>query len=738
MPIFAAMLFRHLHCLLVFLLLVAAPAGARRPPLGKLSPLLRQLVRQEPAASRRPTSDIALPSSAARCPAPDICALALVSSGDPAAVLREHGCRELDRVGRISIAAIPVDRLAELTCDERVSRVEAHPRCSAQTDVTAGKVGVGTVHAGTALPQAFTGRGVVVGVMDIGFDLTHPNFYDATATDYRISRLWDMITTDTIGSDMYVGRDYDGREALLALEHSADGLNQSHGTHTLGIAAGSGYNSDYRGMAPESDICLVANATGDNIGMIDPSQYYRYTFATDVLGFKYLFDYANSVGKPCVVSFSEGSGEDFYGNDVLYNEMISELLGPGRIMVASVGNKGEVKSWFEKPVGTESEGTFLQWSQSGYLTLTSDKDFDIRIVAYGSEHNDTVAVATNDVLATEDSVLTVTIGNQQLTVNAYSSCYDASVICYDLFGEMVEGAVVPMSLEVIGSEACVRCWRGSKVSFTTNNLNPALKAGECTHNVLSPGVLPSVIGVGATIYREGITNYLGEWKHATSGSHGVRASFSSVGPTMDGRTKPDVMAPGANVISSYNSFYIENHPDAYNVTWDVEHFDYGGRTYAWNCSSGTSMSCPVVAGVIALWLQAKPDLTPEEAMDVIRHTSRRMDDARDYPNNEEGYGEIDAYRGLLYLLGLDGIRTVSKQHTTMDVRVSEGRLWLKAAEAQRQEIHLTIYSLSGRPVYEGRLPAGQSSYQVALPSLPAGIYAVQIDSNQSGSTLVRL
>ena len=217
MPIFAAMLFRHLHCLLVFLLLLAAPAGARRPPLGKLSPLLRQLVRQEPAASRRPTSDIALPSSAARCPAPDICALALVSSGDPAAVLREHGCRELDRVGRISIAAIPVDRLAELTCDERVSRVEAHPRCSAQTDVTAGKVGVGTVHAGTALPQAFTGRGVVVGVMDIGFDLTHPNFYDATATDYRISRLWDMLSTDTVGSTFYVGRDYRGRDELLTL-----------------------------------------------------------------------------------------------------------------------------------------------------------------------------------------------------------------------------------------------------------------------------------------------------------------------------------------------------------------------------------------------------------------------------------------------------------------------------------------------------------------------------------------
>ena len=54
MPIFAAMLFRHLLCLLALVLLsVAAPAGAQRPQLGKLSPMLRQLVRQESAASRR-------------------------------------------------------------------------------------------------------------------------------------------------------------------------------------------------------------------------------------------------------------------------------------------------------------------------------------------------------------------------------------------------------------------------------------------------------------------------------------------------------------------------------------------------------------------------------------------------------------------------------------------------------------------------------------------------------------
>ena len=68
---------------------------------------------------------------------------------------------------------------------------------------------------------------------------------------------------------MPVGATYHGDD-VLACRHSADGNDQTHGTHTTGIAAGNGYRSAYRGVAYESDICLVANATGDNASMIPP------------------------------------------------------------------------------------------------------------------------------------------------------------------------------------------------------------------------------------------------------------------------------------------------------------------------------------------------------------------------------------------------------------------------------------------------------------------------------------
>ena len=65
------------------------------------------------------------------------------------------------------------------------------------------------------------------------------------------------------------------------------------------------------------------------------------------------------------------------------------------------------------------------------------------------------------------------------------------------------------------------------------------------------------------------------------------------------------------------------------------------------------MACPVVAGTIALWLQAVPTLTREDIIGVFSRTCRKPDETLTYPNNVYGHGEIDAYRGLLDILGID-------------------------------------------------------------------------------------
>ena len=140
---------------------------------------------------------------------------------------------------------------------------------------------------------------------------------------------------------------------------------------------------------------------------------------------------------------------------------------------------------------------------------------------------------------------------------------------------------------------------------------------------------------------------------------------SSIGPTFDGRIKPDVVAPGQAIISSFSSFYKANNPDTNSGTWDVRSFDYNGRTYYWSAGSGSSMSAPVVTGVIALWLQADPRLTPQECLDVISKTSRHTDESLAYPNNVYGYGEIDAEAGLkLILEKTTGVKSVAVDDKT--------------------------------------------------------------------------
>jgi len=725
--------------LLFILSLMLLPALAQQVRWEKLSPMLRQMVRQQrQSASAVARSPQPLQSS------PMVCAFVRVSDTD---VLDDYGCRDLATVGNIHIAGIPVSRLASLSLDSRVLRVEARPTGQLLLDTVPRIVNATPIYAGTRLPQAFTGRGVVVGLMDIGFDLTHPTFRSDDSA-LRIRCFWDMLSTDTVGSSFCVGRDYVTPEEILALGHSRDGLDQTHGTHTAGIAAGNGYGSPYRGMAPESDICLVANAVSDNVALIDSSLYSRFTFATDALGFKYLFDYAREHSQPCVVSFSEGSGQDFWGYDQLYYEMLDSLLGPGRIMVVAAGNQGTVKSWFSKPAGSASEGMFVKHGEkSMMLTLKSPGDFLLRLVSYSDDAPaDTldVPLSVQQIFAASDSSSSQTYALQGLdsvVIESYPNCYDSLELCYDLMFYSAEkriGTAVPLSVEVLANQQEVTCWRVNG-EWTTNALNPALCAGEPTHNILSPGSSSRVICVGATTHRDSILNMNGQWKHYWLGERGRRVPFSSVGPTMDGRIKPDVMAPGNNIISSYSSYYLENHPTASDIKWDVAHFDYEGRTYAWNCNSGTSMSCPVVAGVIALWLQAKPDLTPEDVMGVISRTSRRPDPSLDYPNNDYGYGEIDAYRGLLDILGIDRVEGLSLSHTGAKVSCMNAMLGVTLSEPLSQALTLRVFALDGRERVRFVLPFGQTEGRWPICHLPQGIYAVQVDgpSYVRGSTLIR-
>ena len=716
---------------------------AQHEALSKMSPTVRQIY-----LSSETSHSKAIGGSGRVGTSPMVTAFVKVTEGVDD-LLADNGGKVYAVFDDILIAGMPVENLASIAADKRVSRIETGRGTSLHNATTRNILNASAVHEGRNLPQAFTGKDVVMGIMDVGFDLTNPNFYSRDMQDYRIKALWDMLSVDTVGSRLPVGNEYTDKASLLAYARSRDSELTSHGTHTLGTAAGSGYGSEYCGMAYDSDICLVSNSTTDNRQLIAADDLYKYTYATDALGFKYIFDYAESVGKPCVISFSEGSRQDLYGDDLLYYEVLAKLVGPGRILVSSAGNNNLMPSYIHKPKGTDSAGTFLEiWGSQFYFMAQSDHDFTARMVIYGSQP-DTLTVPSAWLCQQPDSLVrdTVTVdGNDYVfMIGAYPSCYDPDrlVVDYVVAGPQHMGmsSVCPFSVEFIGTEADIEVHKGLG-NFVSRDVNPLLCQGERTHDIHSPSSSPDVISVGATAYTTGYTNLAGDSMDYNYGTDGTKATFSSVGPTMDGRIKPDVMAPGANIISSANSYFFEANPKSSQVNDIVSSFDYNGRTYYWKADTGTSMSSPAVGGAIALWLQACPSLTREQIMDVFAHTCNHTDDALDYPNNQYGYGQIDVYRGLLYLLGIDAVDGISAtQPTGVAFSMCGNRSFSVAFDNPlTRSAEVKVYTTSGQLLHVEKVQAGAESARISLPESVSGIVAVQVNGDSpatTGSTLMR-
>jgi len=232
-----------LLCLL--LSLSSSSLMAQRPRYDKMSPLARLAALNEFRMSRKAQAKAAHGGGGSM--------LALVQS-DSEDVLREHGCRTYAHWGNIYAAAVPKTELAALSLRPEVTRIECGRVSEALTDTAAIITRSANLRVPTAYRSAYTGRGVVVGVMDIGFDLTNPSYYSRDMSTYRVRSFWDMLDfpsdslsaegtpwqKDTVyGMELPVGKAYTTTEDILAKACSSDSHLQYHGSHTSTTAAGS-------------------------------------------------------------------------------------------------------------------------------------------------------------------------------------------------------------------------------------------------------------------------------------------------------------------------------------------------------------------------------------------------------------------------------------------------------------------------------------------------------------------
>lgn len=177
-------------------------------------------------------------------------------------------------------------------------------------------------------------------------------------------------------------------------------------------------------------------------------------------------------------------------------------------------------------------------------------------------------------------------------------------------------------------------------------------------------------------------------------SDGSVAAFSSYGPTADNRVKPDVLALGQGVACVGSQGLI-----------------------GW--ANGTSMSCPILAGMMACLWQRFPQLTPQQLCDSVRSWGSMAS----LPDQRGGYGIPDFSRAFRQD-STAGIR--EPERSLPELFVSHGILTVKFTECPAVQSDVVLIDMQGRECFRRTLAPQPTTQQFDLSTLPAGIYVARI------------
>ena len=552
-------------------------------------------------------------------------------------------------------ALIIIDNIDSIINLPFITKIQLGSRVEKQDILSRSLTKSDSLQKGIQLPLKYSGKGVVVGIIDDGFDLTHPNFYDSLGKEYRIKRVWNQKDTDTTGTPppgFQFGNEYTTQSQMISKR--ATDSSESHGTHVTGIASGSGYgNTDsLKGISNQSDLVLV-----------------QTTFSTfDInLGIQYILDYAKSVNKPCVINMSLGSHFGPHDGTSLFDRLLDSRYNfgneNGALIVGAAGNEGLknihsklklnadtlfnfIKPW---PVGTNKVSNNIATSLYGEL----GKDLKVFFGIYNRGTNKFEALTPFYDINQSKSIDTfLTVSSQKISLQIYFDKDDITQqksIRYFIEGQTYQNLFNNNTnrIFVVGYTSksnTVNTWIYSPSdgpAFLNNTLYSSVIDGDNLSTVGEiGGTGKSIISVGS--YNSnlmGLKSFSGDTLYK-------RSSFSSIGNTVDNRIKPDVIAPGQFIFSSFNKW--DKTVNLNSTT--LKSILFNGIKYPYEYSQGTSMAAPLVAGVLGTWLEASPLLTLNQAKEIIRNSSISDTNTKSLPNSFYGYGKIDAYNGIKLLL----------------------------------------------------------------------------------------
>ena len=624
---------------------------------------------------------------------------------------------------------VPLKSIPNLMSIKGIDYIEISSEISPSLDRSLASTRVDSVHQGLGgLDRAYFGKGVIIAIIDWGFDYTHPNFYDTSLTNLRLSRAWDQNKLSGPAPNGYnFGTEYVGTTQLLdAKEDTLYVFGPgSHGTHVAGIAGGSGSGVINFGAAPESELIFIS-LRRDAPSLID--------------AFSYITNYAAAKNMPYVVNMSFGSHLGPHDGSSLKNYGIDILNGPGKIFVGSAGNNGNNNFHFDRDFSQNPDtvATVVNFDNS------IDDSFGQTMTMWGSAHsNFSASILLVDNInqliyetpffhsQDEPSLDEIYVfGNDTLHIKMQSVAQHFMNNKPNIRFEVRNTSNHKVVLKFHSEDSHVHLWNNVRMNSRYTNWGMNLTAnypngvtGNSDYGLGEPaGVGKNVITVGSYLAE----SYINE----TTFQYGNLSGFSSKGPTVDGRTKPDISSTGQSVLSSVNSYDISNQ------TGFVEEVEFNGKTYGFKRFSGTSMSGPMVAGIVALMLEAHPTLSATDAKEIIRKTARLDIRTGDIDPNvgtlNWGWGKANALAAILAAKTLSNLPHYELKETFFNVypNPASDEVTIELDDIYSTDLKLVIYNFEGQLIKEEKLQHA-TQMKIDVSGLPNGMYIFQLQANQS-------
>lgn len=453
---------------------------------------------------------------------------------------------------------------------------------------------------------ALSGAGTIVAVIDSGIDFRHEDFRYADGTT-RILALWDQTISGAPPAGYRIGTEYSREQINELLQEPSGALPQilvpgmdssGHGTHVAGIAAGNGRASSgrYRGVAPEASLLVV------KLGVPRSNSFPRTTELIQAVD--YVIKKALGLSMPVAINISFGNTYGAHNGSSLLETYLDQASGVWKNVIAvGTGNEGATAG--------HASGTIVQGKQEQVSFAVSNYETTVNIQIW---KNYADIFRFRLLTPSGESVeLFLRSGEQQFVLgNTRVLLYYGQPSPYNVLQEIYMD-LIPMNTYIDGGIWAVLIEGEKVVDGQFEMWLPSVAALNSQTEFLYPSeqltlTIPStsanVISVAA--YNSRTNTY---------------ADFSGRGYTGRAFSKPDLAAPGVDIMSTAAG---------------------GGYTV----KSGTSMATPFVTGAAALLMQygivqgKDPYLYGEKVKAYLVRGARQLPVLPAYPNALLGWGVL--------------------------------------------------------------------------------------------------